>query len=176
MNWPWPKGSKWVSFGGSHSSDGNGNVHSSLDFWRPTLCFFWGCDTPWVYSAHSGRVANRPFSRCNVRIVHSSDWQTDYYHMDDLLVSPGQYVEQGQLLGRYANDYETATCNGGSSLGPHLHFSLVNPVGEYESLDGWNISGYRITMSNKNYDRDCSKTYFEKNGRKYCHLEPLSHS
>ena len=121
-----------------------------------------------VFAAHSGTVASRPYSRCQMRIIHESDWQTNYYHMDNLLVKPGQYIKQGQAIGKYANTHETAICDGGSSTGPHVHFSLVSPNGKYVSLDGWKISGYTIKAGDRNYDTDCTRCYFEKNGRKYC--------
>lgn len=60
-----------------------------------------------------------------VQIDHGNDWQTVYAHLSQVLVSCGQSVAQGELIGR--------TGSTGNSTGPHLHFEVrygggfVNP-------------------------------------------------
>lgn len=51
-----------------------------------------------------------------VAIYHSNGSTTLYAHMSALCVSPGQYVEQGQVIG-----YVGST---GASTGPHIHFEI----------------------------------------------------
>lgn len=61
----------------------------------------------------------------HVYIYHNSTYSTLYAHMNQLAVSTGEYVTQGQVIG-----YEGST---GDSTGPHLHFEVwengdrVNP-------------------------------------------------
>lgn len=61
----------------------------------------------------------------HVYIYHNDTYSTLYAHMNQVAVSTGQYVTQGQVIG-----YEGST---GDSTGPHLHFEVwengtrVNP-------------------------------------------------
>ena len=60
-----------------------------------------------------------------VQIDHGNEWQTVYAHLSQVLVSCGQSVAQGELIGRAGST--------GNSTGPHLHFEVrfgggfVNP-------------------------------------------------
>ncbi|MDK1288876.1 M23 family metallopeptidase [Pseudoalteromonas umbrosa] len=169
MNLPWPSGYSWTS-GGAHSNTGSGYPYSSLDFNNGSGG--WGSNTPWVQASHEGRVTR--YSACNIRITHPSGYATQYYHMDNLQFSSGDYVSAGAWLGRYANNRNMALCQGGQSSGPHVHFSLLYN-GRFVSLHNAYISGYRIDVGNYNYDSNCYRFYFEKNGYKTCAWSRLYH-
>ncbi|MEM7234662.1 MAG: peptidoglycan DD-metalloendopeptidase family protein, partial [Planctomycetota bacterium] len=80
-----------------------------------------------VVFASNGVAENEPGSQLPnvpgggnmVRIDHGNGEFTMYAHMipGSVTVTRGQYVEQGQVLGRVGNS--------GSSSGPHLHFQLM---------------------------------------------------
>ncbi|CAM4086984.1 M23 family metallopeptidase [Pseudoalteromonas byunsanensis] len=162
MQLPWPSGYAWYS-GGAHSNTGSGYPYSSLDFNNGSGG--WGSNTPWVQASHGGTVTR--YSSCNIRVTHSSGYATQYYHMDSLQYQSGDVISAGAWLGRYANSRNQALCQGGSSTGPHVHFSLLSN-GRFISLHNWYISGYRIDVGNSNYDTNCWNFYFEKNGYKTC--------
>ena len=85
-------------------------------------------DLPVLASA-SGVVKSTGGHYGAVTILHSGNWVTQYLHMDPVLVSPEQYVEQGEEIGRVNGRgpvYHPVT---GEYLGisndaytPHLHF------------------------------------------------------
>ena len=62
-----------------------------------------------------------------VRLAHAGSMGTSYSHMSRIVVEPGSFVRQGQLIG-----YVGST---GLSTGPHLHYEVyrggvaVNPMG-----------------------------------------------
>ena len=175
LNWPWPNGKSW-RVGGTHSRS-----WSSLDFSDGITKCSWSRDqdcivaTPLVYSMHSGTV--RSVSKCNIVIIHSSGWATQYYHMDDIKFKNGDYVKASQAIGRYAGDYKTALCDAGRTTGPHLHLSLKKIVNgkslRPQTLDGWLISGYKVKAGVEAYDKNCERCNFQKDGRTYC---PKGHS
>lgn len=86
-----------------------------------------GYGTP-IVAAQAGQVLSAEFHYSwgnNVLIWHNGTFSTRYAHCSSLAVSPGQYVEQGQVIG-----YVGST---GYSFGNHLHFEVyydgvrVNP-------------------------------------------------
>lgn len=162
---PWRQTYSWIS-NGAHSTTGSGYPLSSIDVsynWPR-----WGARTYSVTAAHSGEVT--VYSRCNVRIRDpESEWETNYYHMEDLTVSTGDWVDINTRIGTYANDRNTALCEGGSSTGPHLHFSLLYK-GAYKSLQNVNLGPYIINVGNYNYDSNCNRFWFfhSSENRKYC--------
>jgi murein DD-endopeptidase MepM/ murein hydrolase activator NlpD len=52
-----------------------------------------------------------------VQILHKNNVQTQYLHLSQVLVKRGQKVKEGQLIGYSGNT--------GYSLGPHLHFGML---------------------------------------------------
>jgi len=92
--------------------------------------------------------------------------------MSNLQYNNGDTVQPGTLLGRYANSYNQALCEGGQSSGPHVHFTLLQN-GQQVSLHNRYISNYRIDVGNSNYDSNCNNFYFERNGRRTCAWQPL---
>ena len=151
MQMPWREGYTWIA-NGAHSHTGSGYPLSSIDVsynWPN-----WGAQTYSVAAANSGWV--KVFSACQVRVTNASGWATNYYHLANIEVSDGQWVEQNTKLGLYASNKSNALCQGGSSTGPHLHFSLLYN-GAYRSLQDVNIGPYDINVGNYNYDNNCSR-------------------
>jgi murein DD-endopeptidase MepM/ murein hydrolase activator NlpD len=80
-------------------------------------------------ASRSGKVTQASYdssSGYHVYVNHGDGFVTRYLHMTHYIVSPGQYVNAGQVIG-----YCGST---GASTGPHLHFSVyyngqaVNPA------------------------------------------------
>ncbi|KYC39965.1 peptidase M23 [Scytonema hofmannii PCC 7110] len=72
-----------------------------------------------VVAAQSGLVEIADYMGgygLTVVLNHSNAQQTLYGHMSQLLVQPGQRVEQGTVIGRVGST--------GNSTGPHLHFEV----------------------------------------------------
>ena len=104
-----------------HPISGKWKMHNGVDM----AC---AQGTP-IYAAKSGKVtvASWQNSAGNyVSINHGDGFSSIYMHMTHYIVSPGQYVNAGQVIG-----YVGST---GGSTGPHLHFgisyngSYVNPM------------------------------------------------
>ncbi|ASP40158.1 peptidase M23 [Bacterioplanes sanyensis] len=172
LQWPWRQGYYWKA-NGAHANSGSGYPLSSVDVsydWPR-----WGGRTYSVTAAHSGQV--QVYSRCNLRITHPSGWQTNYYHMEDIEVSSGDWVDINTRIGTYANDRNTALCQGGSSTGPHLHFSLLYN-GRYQSLQGVNLGPYVVNVGNYSYDDNCRRywLYHQDEQRSYCAWDWLYNS
>ena len=120
LQMPWRIDYSWKS-NGAHSHTGSGYPLSSIDVsynWPR-----WGRTTYSVTASHGGTV--NVLSRCQIRVTNDNGWATNYYHMDKISMSSGQYVNANTILGVYASNRSTALCQGGSSTGPHLHFSLL---------------------------------------------------
>lgn len=95
-------------------------IHPVYGDWR----FHYGIDlgayegTP-IVATRSGTVSFVGYdwsSGYNVNINHGDGFSSRYLHMTHYIVSNGQYVTQGQVIG-----YVGST---GTSTGPHLHFSV----------------------------------------------------
>lgn len=97
-------------------------MHQGVDMSAPQ-------GTP-IYAAKSGKVTKTSYQAGGagyyVSINHGDGFSSVYMHMTHYIVSPGQYVNAGQVIG-----YVGST---GGSTGPHLHFgiayngSYVNPM------------------------------------------------
>lgn len=104
-----------------HPVYGDYRFHHGIDLSAPS-------GTP-IYATRSGKVTIATYSSTAgyyVNVDHGDGFMSRYLHMTHYVVSPGQQVSAGQLLG-----YVGST---GTSTGPHLHLSIyyngasVNPA------------------------------------------------
>lgn len=104
-----------------HPIYGDYRMHNGVDLSCAT-------GTP-IYASRSGTVTIASYNSSAgyyVNINHGDGFSSIYMHMTHYVVSYGQYVSQGQLIG-----YMGST---GASTGPHLHFGIsyngtyVNPA------------------------------------------------
>ena len=109
-----------------HPINGNKSFHYGVDLAA-------GMNTE-IYATMSGTVTGATYGEANgyyVTINHGDGYSSIYAHMTNYVVSVGDSVKQGQLIG-----YVGTT---GWSTGPHLHFEIlyngsnVNPM-NYISL------------------------------------------
>ena len=109
-----------------HPINGNKSFHYGVD-----LAAGMGTE---IYATKSGTVTGATYGEANgyyVTINHGDGYSSIYAHMTNYVVSVGDTVKQGQLIG-----YVGTT---GWSTGPHLHFEIllngsnVNPM-NYISL------------------------------------------
>ena len=109
----WPVHGRLTSyFGRRNLGMGTAAFHRGIDVAAPT-------GTP-IVAARSGTVVYSGWSTSGygnlVRIRHGDGSETWYAHASRLLVSVGQYVNQGQRIALVGST--------GLSTGPHLHFEL----------------------------------------------------
>jgi LasA protease len=161
---PYPVGASW-HVGGAHTNTGSGSYPmSSLDM---SLGGGWGSNQSGVRVSSSASGTFKRHSSCFAEIVHSGGWSTTYYHMMNLQYATNAVVGQSVFIGNPANTQAQALCNGGSSTGPHQHWSLkLN--GSHYHLNQVTLSGYLITATGTSYDTNCSRFYLVKGGLKYC--------
>lgn len=122
--YPLPAGTSWVScaYGyREHPITHNYSFHTGVDLAAST-------GTP-IYASKSGYVSTSTYTYVYgnyVTINHGDGYSTLYGHMDYYVVSAGDYVSRGQIIG-----YVGST---GWSTGSHLHFTIyyngstVNPL------------------------------------------------
>lgn len=89
-----------------------GTVHQGVD---------WACSTGTSIMASCGGTVIQAgwygsYGYC-VTIQHGNGIQTRYGHMSKVLVSVGDYVQQGEVIGRSGST--------GNSTGPHVHFEII---------------------------------------------------
>ncbi|RDU74027.1 peptidase [Helicobacter anseris] len=73
-----------------------------------------------------------------IKITHSFGFKTYYAHLNSLVVSSGQFVKKGQIIGYSGNT--------GVSTGPHLHYEvrfLNNPINPYDFVK-WNMKNFNL--------------------------------
>jgi len=102
-------------------------VHCGLDFVAPI-----GTN---VYATGDGTVTFQQISRTGygneIVIDHAFGFGSRYDHLDQILVSLGQKIKRGQLIGKVGRS--------GRSTGPHLHYEVlyegkpVNPAFYFDS-------------------------------------------
>lgn len=85
-----------------------------------------------VYAAAAGYVVRVKFNPNSsdlayVYIDHGQNIMTGYLHLNDIIVSPDQYVSKGQLIG-YSGGLPGAVGAGPYSTGAHLHFEVRTVV------------------------------------------------
>ena len=117
----WRQPCSYVYISSPYGPRGSG-FHNGVDFAANR-------GTP-IYASRSGTVTKARSMTTSygnhVVINHGDGFSSLYAHMDYFVVSAGQYVTQGQLIG-----YVGST---GNSTGPHLHFTImyngssVNPM------------------------------------------------
>ena len=122
----WGRPCSWIKltspFGyRTHPTTGQWKFHNGVDLANNQ-------GTP-IYATRSGTVTVATYGSTYgwyVTINHGDGYSSLYAHMTNYVVSKGQYVQKGQLIG-----YMGST---GRSTGPHLHFSIfyngsaVNPM------------------------------------------------
>ncbi|MCS6911386.1 MAG: M23 family metallopeptidase, partial [Anaerolineales bacterium] len=96
--------------------------------WHPGLDLGGEYDEP-IYAADSGVVVYSGWNTYGygntVILDHGNGWHTLYAHFNSVLVTCGEAVTQGQIIGLAGST--------GRSTGPHLHFEMrlgggyVNP-------------------------------------------------
>jgi len=94
-----------------HPIHGTYSFHSGVDLAAPS-------GTP-IKATRSGTVTAATYNSSSgyyVSVNHGDGFSSSYLHMTHFIVSVGQRVEQGQVIG-----YVGST---GWSTGPHLHFSI----------------------------------------------------
>jgi LasA protease len=172
---PYPRGVSW-RFGGVHNASGAPTFTdaSSLDFYPSSSGNF---TTPpldtsnmWVVAAASGVLSTFPSlsSTCGIKISHSgavnSGWETTYYHLENVQKYSGA-VNQNEKIGVIANTLAEATCVGGASTGPHVHFSLKYN-GAYFPINATALSGWFVHAGRWSYDTDAAYMWLERAGVK----------
>jgi len=95
-----------------HPISGEWKMH-----WGVDLGAYWG--TP-IYATKAGTVSTVAYQEDGagnyICIKHEDGTQSDYFHLEEQLVSVGDKVEAGQHIGRCGST--------GGSTGPHLHFQI----------------------------------------------------
>lgn len=103
-----------------HPISGAQRFHSGTDLDAPM-------GTP-VLAAYAGRVAIADFFGgygLAVALDHNQgSQQTLYGHLSEIFVKPGEWVKQGEVIGRVGST--------GASTGPHLHFEF-----RQQTSEGW---------------------------------------
>jgi LasA protease len=100
-------------------------------------------------------------------IVHEGGWSTTYYHLMNIRPATGAMVAANDAIANPANTPNQALCDGGSSTGPHEHWSLKSN-GSQHHLNGVTLSSYLITATGTSYDTNCQRFNLSRNGRRYC--------
>ncbi len=113
--WMWPTRSRRITCGyGWRRNPFNHNrreFHAGMDI---------AARYEWVRAAKYGKIAYAGWLGGygkTIVVAHPGGWKTLYAHLSRVIVRKGQYVKQGQSIGRSGNT--------GRSTGPHLHFEVM---------------------------------------------------
>ena len=91
--------------------------HDGVDLVGPYSGEIYGKE---VYATRAGKVVTAAYQKNGagyyVTISHGDGYQSIYMHMTHYIVSAGDYVQAGQVIGYVGNS--------GGSTGPHLHFGI----------------------------------------------------
>jgi len=117
-----------------HPTLGYSRPHKGLDFTAPK-------GSP-VYATGDGIVEYTGYSTYGnvVYINHGYNFETRYAHLTNYIVSPGQSIKRGQVVGFVGNT--------GVSAGFHLHYELL-----YNRVHINPINFFQRDLSNKEYEK-----------------------
>lgn len=123
MVWPLPSDHNIYAYYGYRVAPTRGasRFHQGLDIG--------GAKGATIVAVLAGRVIDTGYSSSGgyyVEIDHGNGVISRYLHNSKILVTPGQYVDQGEAISKVGST--------GVSTGPHLHFSLV--------INGKNVDPY----------------------------------
>lgn len=137
LGFTWPvDGRITTNFGGSTPFQG---FHTGLDIAGPA--------GDAVVATHSGAVSVATKMCCSdysstvdksygygnwIEIKHDNGYLSRYGHMQQMIVSPGQRVERGQVIGYRGGALGMA--GAGWSTGAHLHFEIWDAQGPFDPL------------------------------------------
>ena len=114
--WAWPTNSGYTISSDFQYRispiDGSRELHTGIDISGT------GYGSP-IYAANNGVVCTADYKYSNgyyVTINHNNGYYTLYAHMSRYIVSAGQTVQKGQIIGYVGQS--------GYATGPHLHFEL----------------------------------------------------
>ncbi|MEK6780664.1 MAG: peptidoglycan DD-metalloendopeptidase family protein [Bacteroidota bacterium] len=109
--------------------------HKGLDFTAPK-------GSP-VYATGDGKVEYAEYSDSFGQVVylnHGYNFQTRYAHLTRFIVSRGETVKRGQVIGYVGNS--------GLSVSPHLHYEVL-----YQGIQINPINFFQRDLSNKEYEK-----------------------
>ncbi len=142
---PLQYGSVTSSFGKRlHPVLGYTRAHNGIDYGVPS-------GTP-VWSVGDGRVMRAGWFGGYGRLVeirHANGWMSQYAHLAQIHVKPGEWVTQKQVIGQVGSS--------GLATGPHLHYGLlrgggfVNPAAQSfergKSLAGDDLARFKESLA-----------------------------
>jgi hypothetical protein len=126
-------------------------MHKGMDFVAPK-------GTP-VFASASGTVLEAATTNTLgkiIRIKHTDDFQTNYYHLSAINVKTGDQVVSGDLIGKVGNT--------GKSMAPHLHFEIqkegvpVNPI-NYLPIYKKKLKKIKQNQKSKKYSKVDTEKY-----------------
>ena len=94
-----------------------------------------------IFSTADGFVSNANYSELSgnrIVILHNFGFETHYSHLKKMLVSPGDVINKGDLIGHSGNT--------GRSVAPHLHYEIRHirrPINPFQFLE-WEFGRHEI--------------------------------